>query len=371
MVDHHTRVRGSMTSCSTSTIGLLFGTEGHSSNLNVTISVIDSEEVENIRNSILESDQAGRIRTKIQLHEKVFPQHKVVGWYRVVDDQDVSSSNASIDVNKYSRDMQLIPNDLDFNIHNGWMKEFHENPIFMLMNTSKKNHARRDDSAILDAELSYESIAKHSEASRKKLDDDEQLPLAMYENVMTKSGGMAFLNLEFDLEIFEPERIGVEKVLQSQKPIAQFRNRQLPTNRHDKKKEVLEVDTEMLGDETESLVTPPPALPLSAAEIPLQSAIASIEGMNARVVILLDFLQKTHSKEIPFNHSLVRQVNCLVQQIPLVMAHIRPTNDIPSSSDLLDQSYDDSMILSYAAVMTKTTNAVLSYSKKLGCLLKK
>jgi hypothetical protein len=337
-----------------STIGLLFGEED-SDDHQLNISIIDSEEVEPIHNTTLEPEQVNRIRTKIELHQKVFPQHHVVGWYKVVDER---SADFESDKN------YALPTKNDLITHSGWMRDFNENPIFLLMNASK-----RKDS---DVESSLQSPDDHAKNARTKLEREEELPLSVYESIMnTDNGGTVFVNLEFEIETFDPERIAVERVLKSQKPDFQLTQRQGKVKSLDdtvEKKELLgESDIEMSTEEADAASDPPS----TAVEIHLRSVISSIDAMNTRATILLDFLEKTHSKQIPVNHELLRQVNSLVKQMPFIMAYsaANSTNNNSVRRDVFDEDY--LLVMSYLATITKTTNSVLQYSKKVGTLLQK
>jgi hypothetical protein len=338
-------------------MGLLFGEENVNDD-QLHISIIDSEEVEPIHNTTLESEQAIRIRTKIELHQKVFPQHRVVGWYRVVDEQSADYQ---------SDEDYALPSQEDLKTQSGWMKEFNSNPIFLLMNAS--NRKDRNTESILQSQGDDD----HAKNAMARLDREEELPLSIYESITTENEGTVFLNLELEIETFEPERIAVERVLKSHKPDFQYINRQGKGKSIETgdMKESGESDVEMSTVEVEQTSD---HCPSTAAEIYLQSAITSIDAMNTRTTILLDFLEKTHSKQIPINHDLLRQVNSLVKQMPFVMAYNTDNNSSNNDNikgDDFDQNYDTLLVMSYLATITKTTNAVLQYSKKVGTLLKK
>lgn len=355
--DHYTRVKETGLDSSNCAMGLLFGEENVNDD-QLHISIIDSEEVEPIHNTTLEPEQSVRIRTKIELHQKVFPQHRVVGWYRVVDEQSADYQ---------SDEDYALPSQEDLKTQSGWMKEFSSNPIFLLMNAS--NRKDRNAAFMLQSQ-GDDDQAKNAMA---RLDREEELPLSIYESITTENEGTVFLNLELEIETFEPERIAVERVLKSHKPDFQNINWQgkgMSTETGDMK-ESGESDVEMSTVEVEQTSD---LCPSTAAEIYLRSAITSIDAMNTRTTILLDFLEKTHSKQIPINHDLLRQVNSLVKQMPFVMAYNTGNNSSNNDNikgDDFDQNYDTLLVMSYLATITKTTNAVLQYSKKVGTLLKK
>ena len=181
--DHFTRMQtgGSVLPPSSPTIGLLYGYQS-----GFVISIIDAEEVEYICSTPGPDDaqKLQNIRTKIELHQTCFPKHEVVGWYRV------SSIRSGRE--------EPLPVEEDMVMNHGWMKEFNEHPLFVLMDgwaaekteERNRNKGERDDSMQLNA----------GEEAREKMDRDEQLPLTMFETVMTDHGPL-FVNLDFELEV--------------------------------------------------------------------------------------------------------------------------------------------------------------------------
>lgn len=363
--DHHTRVSvgGSALPSSSPTIGLLFGYQQ-----NRIISIIDAEEVETSSNtSALDDKQKNHIRTKIELHQKVFPTHEVVGWYKV-------SAQTPTQTNQKDVDVDVLPTPEDLSIHNGWMKEFNESPIYVLMDASEKtNHSKSSSNT-------------DGEEARQKLDRDEELPFTVYETMMVENAQSIFVNLDFDLETFEPERIAVEKVFNTQPTRAVVNAVASPpplttttttTAAANQTKSNMDSVSKPKSHAIQSTSTSPTLVKPTAAELHLQSAIASIDGMNARIAILLDFLRKTQEKTIPVNHTLLRQVMSLVKQLPLVTGkyesrdsnNIRQTdhkNDVRTQE--FENEFDDMLVVSYLATLAKTTKAVLGYSEKFGVI---
>jgi hypothetical protein len=293
------------------------------------------------------------------LHQKVFPHHRVIGWYRVVNEQNVNCPS--------DKDY-VLPSEEDLKTHSGWMKEFNPNPIFLLMNASQRKD--RDMKSVNQSQ-DGDDDAKNA---MNRLEREEELPLSIYDSIITENGGLVFINLDFDVETFEPERIAVERVLRSQKTDLRYINRQGKEKPVEigEKKESCESDIEMSTVDVEQTFDCPP----TATEAHLQSATASIDAMNTRITILLDFLEKTHSKQIPINHDLLRQVNSLVKQIPLVMAYKTAkysdgSEDNNIGGGVFDKDSSALLAMSYLATITKTTNAVIQYSKKVATLLKK
>jgi hypothetical protein len=342
--DHQTRVSmgGSAQPPNSPIVGLLFGYQ-HGE----IVSIIDAEEVGYPKSggagaAAARDDHQSDIRIKIELHQKVFPKHEVVGWYRV----DVTNSDGG----------DILPTEQDLIVNNGWMKEYSESPLFLLMDasTNKDEDENKKDAA----------ANNRGEDARDKLDRDEQLPLSIYETMMVEADGntgSVFVNLELELETFEPERIAVEKVFQTQPSVVPA---SMPANTNDAKP-AAETTTDV-AEKSEQTAEPQQ---FSAAELQLESLITSIEAMNTRVAILLDFLHKTQSGEIPPDYGLLRQVGSLVKQLPLMSrSHLLTGNqDREASASVateFENEYDDMLVMSFIAAIAKTTKAVLGYSEK-------
>lgn len=380
--DHYTRVStgGSVLPPTSACIGLLFGqTESNAlSNVHNTLTIIDAEEVETSSDHSLTPLQMSNIKTKIELHQKVFPQHQVVGWYKITQHEQQQSNNGN------GEDVDILPNPQDVKIHNGWIREFNPQPIFLLMNSSAKKV--------------YKSKSGNTEGedAMEKLERDEELPLALYEIMSTSTtcsggGGSAFINMDFELETFGPERIAVETVFRTKPKVLHASN----SNKNDgassnaeNSKVKATSDASKATLQAKTTATDPQTPPPTEAELHLQSIIKSVDAMNARVAILLDFLNKTKEGVIEPNHELLRQVMTLVKQLPLVMGRnvldergdgggdgdgdgaviasiSTNTNDRVQEigSEFQDQ-YDDMLVMSYLAALAKTTKAVVGYSEK-------
>jgi hypothetical protein len=387
--DHHTRITcgGSALPQSSPTIGLLFGQQSSSGSGSISISIIDAEEVgiyqeESLMLNPTTREQMQHVQTKIELHQKVFPMHQVVGWYRVVD----NNNNVQKDVEN-DKDgtaaledhlMDVLPTEKDLEIHNGWMKQFNENPIFVLMDATERNPKHDDEG--------FDQITTDGEKARRKLDWDEQLPFTIYECIMGGSGAATvnnndasqsdmvhqnapvFVNLDFELETFEPERIAVERVLENKTIVPQ---RNIPDDRNNEKggTEVVSRQHSGLGDHD--------LLPNSTV-LHLESILTSIDAINARISILLDFLYKTRDGIIEPDYALLRQVMSLVRQLPLVLGR-HPLYQALTSHEVsgkdgvgggsiteeFDKEYNDTIVMSYLATLAQMAKTIVGYSEKM------
>jgi len=455
--DHYTRVSmgGSALPSTAATIGLLFGQtedthivgsnsgnrdgsdgdcdgdgDGHDRDPNgaastrTAITIIDAEEVETSSSAdadecTLTDQQMAHIRTKIELHQKVFPQHQVVGWYRITsaaasvdrnaganedhDRKEGSAGDGSQD--EEGEDDFILPTARDVQIHNGWMREFTTStssqsqsqaraiqPIFLLMDSSERPSYRNKKENTV------------GENAREKLDRDEELPIAIYEMMSgANADSSAFVNLDFGLETFGPERSAVEKVFRSKpKAIPQAQTQGSTASGGDdagvaatqmKKQDGSSPETNVPTTGTGATVPNASAsasTPISAsasasastteseAERHVQSVLQSVEAMNARVAILLDYLHKTQEGTIEPDHQLLRQVMSLVKQLPLVTGRSILNHDMgddgndndrsPEGNERREREYkdqhEDALVMSYLAALAKTTKAVVGYSEK-------
>ncbi|KAL7470336.1 hypothetical protein ACHAXS_012073 [Conticribra weissflogii] len=387
--DHHTRVicGGSALPPDAPVVGLLFGyREASNGSDGATVVIVDAEEMEYPPNlsfackstgegEIEGHDHRAAILQKIELHRKVFPRHVVVGWYRV---QQTPSSPSAVS----AMDLDSTPTEDDLRLTNTEVAQYcskdMQNPLFVLMNSGA-------DSSSLDRKQAADEL-------------DNQLPLSIYETLVAESpSGKAsyFVNVNFELETYEPERIAMEKVLDSQ-PTAQWGTSSKDTFdakalkaggsggneatslgagktslfRYGKKSKKEESGT---GSTSSSAnVVHRPMRGPSNAEMQIESLESSIRSMNARINILLQYLRKVENEELPRDESLVRSVDGLLQQLPLVMGSLKEASVHYSPPSLagtkpledLENEYNDTVLLSYLAAVSKTANALYVYSEK-------
>ena len=168
------------------------------------------------------------------------------------------------------------------------------------------------------------------------MDRDEELPIVAFYEMMSgaNADSSAFVNLDFGLETFGPERSAVEKVFRSKpKAIPQSQTQASTASGGDnagvavtqmKKQDVSSPETNVPTTVTKATIpnaSVSASTPISAsastteseAERHIQSVLQSVEAMNARVAILLDYLHKTQEGTIEPDHQLLRQVMSLVK----------------------------------------------------------
>lgn len=365
--DHWTRVvsGGSALASNSIIMGILFGYQK-----GLTISIIDAEEVEYKKDGE-DQVQHEHVKTKIELHQKVFPMHEVVGWYRVSTTTEGGEDD--------DEGMMGLPTTEDMMINNGWMKEYSKNPLFILMNTLQEEEEEEEADEMKER-------GEPTEGAQEKLDRDEELPLSIYETLVTSDGKdqtrSVFLNLEFELETFESERIAVEKVFKTQPTAAVIETLPSSTDERGQQEEKSNLPMAMSNPEkktkreNEEDDAPQPTPPLSASALHIQSLKSSIEAMNARIAVLLEFLKKTQSGQIPLDHGILRQVESLIRQLPFVMGRGDFTTRVDAAAcnnqqmkdtrlvKEFESECDDMLLMSFLASVAKTTKTVLTYSEK-------
>lgn len=384
IADHQTRVLtgGSALPPGAPVVGLLFG---HQDGL--TVSILDAIEMEHSFSAGTaevefgggtEAEQAqhkAALRTKIELHRKVFPTHEVVGWYKVTaggaGDGDDGEEGG--------------PTEQDLRTNNGKMKDLNESPLFLLMNSgssitsdsSKKNEKKKAADESKQEGAGGDGNASAGQTAREKLDRDEQLPVSIYESLVTVDQAAIFVNLEFELETFEPERIAVENVFKAQRQVVTTTAAAAAAATATTATAATDTDTKMssvedakkpaaifkskaraagdggAGDATPVPKQQPPAPP-SELDAHFHTMQSSIESMNDRISVLLDYLRGVESGAIPNpDHGLLRQVDALVRRLPLLQTG--QSRGLPGE---FEAEYDNAVMLAYLAALTKTARAV-------------
>lgn len=276
-------------------MGLLYGiiTDNNS-----TVSIVDAEEIP--------TSTSQGIQTKIELHQKVFPSHKVVGWYRVC-----SNSNTS----------EPTQHDLEIST-TGWIQKYTKTPLFLFF------HPHQDENE----------------------ENDESLPCILYDTTSS-----VFLNLEFEMTTLDPERIAIESVILSCSSM-QKKNKKnkhtlssqssITTNIQEPPKDQTKTDVKQQQQQQQEQEQEK-----MENDYHLETLKGSMEAFNTRLEILQEFLQQTYSQKIPTNYHLLRQVNSLLD---LLFQHDQNDN----------KEYQHMMVVSHLATIAKTTFAIQNYTEK-------
>jgi len=385
-------------------VGLLFGfysSDGIGSGRDV--SIVDAEEMihPKMEPSSGEGEGEGEgdhetqraaILKKIELHQKCFPHHKVVGWYRVQGDDENSmnvEAAAAADNGPSEQDLRMNQTEMarycgsGDNTNNneeeggGGEDGDGESPLFLLMNLSKTNDGG-------DKKPSSTSSSSATNAS-EEMEIDEELPLTMYETLTTPEtgGGAVFVNVDFELETYEPERIAVEKVFKTQpsksavpsaatatKDVAPASSKEDAGNTNRKTGKKSKKDE---SEQQKQQRASKPSFTRGPTELDgqLDSLQSSIRAMNVRMNVLLEFLQRVERGEITADDTLLRSVDGLIRQLPLVLAALEEGQAGSSAVGAgrkplceLEQEHGNTMLLTYLAAVAKTAKSVHVYSEK-------
>ena len=92
--------------------------------------------------------------------------------------------------------------------------------------------------------------------------------------------------------------------------------------------------------------------------------------MNIRMNVLLEFLQKVKAGEIVADDTLLRSVDGLIRQLPMVLAALEEGQAASTGAGgrkplrELEDEYNNTMLLTYLAAVAKTAKSVHLYSEK-------
>ena len=356
-------------------------------NIGKDVSIVDVEEMEYPKldeGDDVQSSQRAAVLKKIELHQKVFPQHKVVGWYRVQKQHDENSMNiedSSGGVMPSEEDLRMNQTEMtrycSGSTGEGSNDEDAESPLFVLMNAAKT----AEDNNGGDKKPSSSSSNNASE----EMEVDEELPLTVYETLVTTAEASAvFVNADFELETYEPERIAVEKVFKTQ-PSKSTVALAATADTADAKEEG--TDAAASGDESsrkagkkskkdddkQQQKSSKPAFTRGPTELDIleDSLQSSIRAMNIRMNVLLEYLQKVKAGEITTDDTLLRNIDGLIRQLPLVLAALEEGQAVSNGTGRnrkplheLENEYSNTMLLTYLAAVAKTAKSVHIYSEK-------
>lgn len=423
-------------------VGLLFGYHSNASSTSTSsfptqktsVTIVDAEEMEypntnsssSIDDDVDESNRRIRaaIFQKIELHQKVFPQHQVVGWYRVAGGAVLWQPSRENEINdrmnvdgggqqrQQPTEEDLIMTQMEMTRYccnsdggggGGAGGAFSNSPLFVLMDASKAN----EDFGVIKSTTT--TGGENGETTKtttfttalEELESGDELPLTVYETFTTAAAvadsvagnTVVFVNAEFELETYEPERIAVERVFKTQPPSHMASSTLTTTssstmaavgvggetpsgiNRKTGKKSKKDTgihdqsrQQQLSSSISKTAFTRGP----TELDTQLTSLQSSIRAMNLRVSVLLEYLQKLERREIPVEDSLLRSIDGLVRQLPLVIATLEERAANASSSALDGQSplceleieYSNAMLLSYLACTAKTARAVHVFCEK-------
>lgn len=305
---------------------------------------------------------------KIKLHQKVFPMRKLVGWYKVFSSSDTkelgepSQTDLQIQTSFFSKLIQRLSPDLS-------------SPFFLLMNLSGAIDQTQQQKDAIEEDL-----------------QEAELPINIFESVIdtenydsstSSSPSVVFVNVDFELDTFEPERIAVEKVLKSQPNAATHASGTNYTLDNKEDKNDMDDATDDEDEKTNSKKeftkkrdknTKKSTYNKNNTQVPckldnhLKSLKSSVLSLNARVTILINLLtqieQDTASQQLSPTHlKLLREVDGLVRKLPSSSSSFGNTSTSPLSNTIATQN-NDALLLSYLATISKSVRTVDSLAQK-------
>ena len=301
MSDQYTRITtgGSPLPKTEPVVGLLFGRYVSETN---NLSVTDAEDV-----PINRSEKA---TTQVRLHQAVFPQHSVVGWYRVTKVDDA-------------------PTPEDLLLSEQLKKHYQEEPD----ETSTTTTTTTSNPPFL-----FTLLQVKDETKGKDEDEDDELPLQIFKVDSTHRVLVGFDN-DWKLDTATAERIAVERVMKEQPPSSTKNNN---------------------GDTGGEKLKQPPKF--VAATLPIQQSVAALQD---RLAVVEDFLTATAHGTIPLDPALLRQVQGLLLSVGPMAAAATAANSESSTSDATSTQTTSDELLQQLTVLAQTVTAVQQYTDKV------
>uniref|UniRef100_A0A7R9WUP6 MPN domain-containing protein n=1 Tax=Craspedostauros australis TaxID=1486917 RepID=A0A7R9WUP6_9STRA len=308
MADQFTRITsgGSPLTPDSPVIGLLFGmmskdgqpTAGtavaskHNSN---TATLLEIQDADDIPTEISEATTL-----QIGLHQAVFPQHAVVGWYRVSQEDEPTA-----------QDLQ----------------------------TTKKlrDHFALDQFVFCQLQVDGNSNSGGANADEPKEVTstlEEELPMNLYQVHVPDDKPASAVLLAMDpsnwnLATSESERIAVERVIREQ-----------PT-------------TSAVADTSDDAAIASQSNASAYYNHQTDAVQFSLRSMSDRLNVLIQFLEDTHAGKIPPNHGLMRDVVTLTMMLgPIASQTKRQSTSV------------DSHVLAHLATLGKVVSVVQAYTEK-------
>lgn len=248
MSDQYTRISsgGSPLKTNAPVVGLLFGLSDDSSSTNSEdryIQILDADDI-----SIDVSDSS---TIQVELHLAVFPKHKVVGWYRVSDENE-----------------EPTPDDLEITTK---LKERYTSAggFFCFCLLKVKSTPDSNDRKMSNA-TAYDTLSK-------------DLPINLYEIQKIDDRFPVLLGLSnWELETSPSERIAIERVM---------------------KERPVELDCDATVADNNPFV------------IECKTMQHSLISMKERVHVLVKYLDDVQSRMMPADPSVLRQIQQIVSSI--------------------------------------------------------
>ena len=249
---------------------------------------------------------------KMELNRAVYPNQHVVGWYRVGDDNENDAGSSSV----MEHDVLLHKQITDFckedAVASG--RSFVQEPIFVFMKQSLDETGTCSN--VSNEMMGVENLNEEAYSNNSDSGDDE-LPLSIYELQQDLDGSVAFVDVKFELNSRDTERIAMEHLFKAQ-------------------------ETKDTTGHLEQIET-------------------SIEQLDSSCIsILLQYLKAVRGNEIAPNFDILRRINSLLHQIS---ATNQCLDDVVLKR--MSDRYMDCVMLGNLASLAKTVQSIQGYTEKL------
>jgi len=345
MSDQYTRITcgGSALPQDAPVVGLLFGRWVENSTKEgggTSLQIVDADDIP--------TDSSEAAKSQVSLHHAVFPQHDVVGWYRVGNSEEPTPDDLALtqelkahyyNNNDAAEEGASVVVDAAAPVN----KPF----FFSLLQVrpAKTNDAKMDS-----------NNNSSSNKSSDENDEEEELPLNLYSVQTHDQQNPVLVGVEnWSLETSEAERIAVERVVREQ-PQQDLKSNNTSSSGVAATGKAAASGKHVVKSEEEIMANT--EQPASAYVNYMSSVQHSLSAMDDRIKLIIEYLEKMGKGEIPPNHSLLRQIQGLILQLgPLQQASAQTNDPIPLSER-------DSELFAHIAAVAKTIQSVHSYTDK-------
>ena len=317
------------------------------------------------------TDRSETAKIQVSLHKAVFPQHEVVGWYRVGSENEPTSEDLVLTQELKSH--YLLSSTETTSTTTTTTTTTTNQPFFFALLQVRPSSVQDSAAPVAGATNKGNKSSSNNNTMKDDNnnndddeDDDDELPLNLYEVQQDVLVGVE----DWSLETSEAERIAVERVVREKpqqdlmKTTSQGAVVGAGNNNNNNAAAVAAADIEAAA----ATMASQSQLQLSSPYVGYMSTVQqSLEAMDDRIQLIIDYLERMGKGEIPstnYNLSLMRQIQGLILQL----GPLQQQASLSSSSGSTPVSERDAALLSHLAVLTKTIQSVQSYSDKFRVL---
>jgi COP9 signalosome complex subunit 6 len=337
MADQYTRITcgGSPLSKDAPVVGLLFGQmikgdhdddDDDESGSRSILKIVDADDIP--------TDRSETATIQVSLHHAVFPLHDVVGWYRVGNSEQPTAEDLRL-----TQELKAHYHQAAAGVDAAAGDDANDDKPFFFSLLQVK-HPNQDP----HGKNSAMKLNNTSSAKEDNDNDDDELPLNLYEIQIHDQAAVLVGVENWSLETSEAERIAVERVVREQ-PQQDIKTTSNTSASKD-------------GGVPEEL--PAQASPYVNY---MTSVEYSLEAMQARIKIIMDYLERMGKGEIAPNPSLMRSIEGLILQLGPLQASME--NSVRNNQPMNE---NDAHLFSHLAAVAKVVQSVHSYTDKFRTL---